>query len=398
MLRIAQRTAFDGFGPTSLGLRLRLCATGITPQNSHRETRRLIRRDCPARPGVYGMLNREGHLVYVGKAKSLRNRLISYFQTTADQQKAGRIVDDTARIVWETLPHELAALMRELELIRRWLPRFNVQGLPGRRARAYISIGRAPAPYVYLSPEPPARGATCFGPLRGFNRLSEAVRHVNVQFRLRDCPSRVPMLFSDQPSLFSLEQSAACPRFDLGTCLAPCAGECSQSQYAAQLGQAREFLEGSDTVLLTRLEATMAEAAAKRQFERAAMIRDIWQSIDWLHRSLDRLRQARQNYSFIYPVPLPRRGMFWFLFRRGQLVTGAAAPRNEQTAHRWLMRIDSTAPQTPVAAGIDPTKPATDEDQELLMLTAAWFRKYPDELARTIPLGEAGDRCHRFVS
>ena len=88
---------------------------------------------CPRRPGVYGMLDPDGKLIYVGKAKSLRVRLLSYFRPKSRDRKAGRILGSTRSIVWECLPSEFAALLRELELIRRWRPRFNVQGQPHRR-------------------------------------------------------------------------------------------------------------------------------------------------------------------------------------------------------------------------------------------------------------------------
>ena len=222
MLLPAHTETFSGFGPCSFGLRMGL-ADSIELERSRRANRMLLRQHCPRAAGVYGMLDEQGHLIYVGKAKRLRHRLLSYFHAQAAGAKAGEIISHTRRLVWERTPHELVALARELELIRRFLPRFNVLGRPDRFGRYYLCIGRAPAPYVFIADEPPRRAQACFGPLRGRNRLADAVRWLNQQFGLRDCPDRVPMIFRDQLQLFDEPRTAQCPRFDMETCLAPCA-------------------------------------------------------------------------------------------------------------------------------------------------------------------------------
>src|SRR5262249_59495239 len=102
------------------------------------------------------MLDANDTLIYVGKAKELRARLLSYFRGRSRDPKAGRILEPTQTVVWEHAASEFAALLRELELIRRWRPRFNVQGQPHRRARTFICLGRRPAPYAFLLRRPPA--------------------------------------------------------------------------------------------------------------------------------------------------------------------------------------------------------------------------------------------------
>ena len=114
-----------------------------------------VRRHGPRRPGVYGMVDGRGELIYVGKAKCLRTRLLSYFRAASRGDKAGRIIDHTRALVWEYAPSEFAALLRELELIRRWKPGYNVQGLPGRRRSCYVCLGRKPAPYLFVARTPP---------------------------------------------------------------------------------------------------------------------------------------------------------------------------------------------------------------------------------------------------
>src|SRR5262249_13617765 len=183
--------------------------------------------------------------------------------------KAGCIVGQTRRIVWEPCADEFAALHRELELIRRWRPRWNVQGKPHPWEHIYVCLGRAPAPYAFLTRRPPARALASFGPVRAGHRAREAVRCLNDWFRLRDCPQAQAMVFAEHAALFPADLQAGCLRYDLGTCLGPCAGACTQSDYAAQVRAARSFLAGRDAAPLAALERAMTEAAAEQVVERA---------------------------------------------------------------------------------------------------------------------------------
>lgn len=387
MFLSAQKDSFSEFGPSSLGLRLGGSPTEMALPNSRREVRRQLRERCTAAAGVYGMLDVQGQLIYVGKAKSLRRRLLSYFHAQAGDAKAGEIIAHTTRLVWERTPHELVALARELELIRRFLPRFNVQGRPDRFGRSYVCVGRSPAPYVFLADEPTRRAEACYGPLRSRRRLAEAARFLNQQFRLRDCPDRVPMVFRDQLGLFDDTRAAQCARLDMETCLGPCAGGCSRVEYAAQVRAVQNFLEGGDAELLDQLDSRMQAAAMHRQYERAAMLRDIRSSLEWLHRSLTRLRTARRKFSFLYPVQSASGRAYWLAVSRGQIRYGAYAPRCERTRRswrRWLKRL-YPRPVRPQAIGA--------EDVEMLLLITSWFRRFPGELERVMKPRAARRLC-----
>ena len=90
---------------------------------------------APQQPGVYGMIDAHQELIYVGKAKNLRTRLLSYFRPRSLPPRARKIIRHTASILWQACPTEFSSLLRELELIRRWRPRWNVQGQPLRPCR-----------------------------------------------------------------------------------------------------------------------------------------------------------------------------------------------------------------------------------------------------------------------
>src|SRR5262249_41515498 len=178
-----------------------------------------VRTGCPRKPAAYGMLDQHGDLIYIGKAKQLRTRLLSYFRPRSRDEKAGRIVENTFGLVWEVNPSEFAALHRELELIQRWRPRFNVAGKPNGWRYTYVCLGRKPAPYAYLAARPPASALVFFGPVAAGSRAFEAVRRVNDLFQLRDCPQKQEMVFADQQELFPVERTAGCLRYEIGTCL-----------------------------------------------------------------------------------------------------------------------------------------------------------------------------------
>jgi len=332
------------------------------------------------------MVDGEGELIYVGQSKSLLNRLVSYFAGSAPS-KARRIITNTHRLLWETAPDELAALLRELELIRRWRPRFNVRGQPNRRRPAYLILGRGPAPYVYLAAAPSSGDTAIFGPVRASRDCRRAVRVLNDYFQLRDCGHQVPIRLANQQEMFVSEDAALCLRYDLGTCLAPCASGCSSAQYATRVRAARGFLSGSDLSPLARLEKHMTAAAAARRYEEAAVIRDQWAALDNLHEQLQRFRVAQRDYSCIYPVPSRDGGCLWYFVRRGQVCLVIDEPRDREAAEGCLLAIERM-----YTGGSLPVNQAVREDVEMTLLIATWFRSRPDEIQQAIPPEKVKER------
>lgn len=373
------RPAFTGFGPA----RLHPFAEPLPLHEAHGRRpgllRECVRSDCPRLPGVYGMIDATGELIYVGKAKSLRARLLSYFRRGSRDAKAGRIIRHTRRLVWEVAANEFAALLRELELIRRWQPCCNVQGQP-RRRRTFVCLGRRPAPCAFLHAGPPAIALACFGPVVNGSRAREAVRRLNDWFGLRDCPQKQAMVFADQGELFPEPRAAGCLRLEIGTCLGPCAAACTRAGYAARVRAARAFLEGRDPAPLEGLQREMAAASAALAFERAAALRDKHTALHWLHEHLARLRHARERHTFIYPVTGHDGRELWYLVRRGWVATVLPAPADAR--HAAVERVFD-APQSWTGA-----TPAEEIDGVLLV--AAWFKRHPEERAKTRGPTEAG--------
>lgn len=390
MFPLPASAAFVSFGKNRLTGRRTTLVEHPLPAD-RLASRQLLRRECPARAGVYGMIDSQGELVYVGKSKSLKNRLLSYFSAQADD-KAARIIERASRVVWERSAHEFGALLRELELIVRFRPRFNVQGQPGRQSRVYLAVGRAPAAYAYLVPKPTARDQAVFGPVPAGRHWRDAVRRLNDRFGLRDCPDRIPIRFADQRELFPRSRSADCLRHELGTCAGPCAGACSEADYHARVRAAVEFLQGNAGNVLTELESAMQQAAVARQFERAAYLRDVWSDLSHIHEHLHGLRNARDHYSFVYAVPTAGGRRHWYLLHRGDVVAGLPAPRQPQAARRCLTLLDEHfGPQSSAA-------PTTRDDLARVALVASWFRRHPEELQRTIDPQQAREECWRLLA
>ena len=123
----AARESFTAFGPSVYfpdQLNLEMLDATMEP----REVRRRLRALCPSSPGVYGMVDREGQLIYVGMSAKLCDRLLTYFTAGDEGAKEQRIAKHASQVIWETGAHEFSVQLRELELIRRWRPRFNRRG------------------------------------------------------------------------------------------------------------------------------------------------------------------------------------------------------------------------------------------------------------------------------
>jgi excinuclease ABC subunit C len=380
--------AFAGFGPTTARPGAFEPALGRVKSRKERRLRAGVRESAPRQAGVYGMLGRHGDLIYVGKAKSLRARLMSYFRDSRDP-KAGRILQHTHTLVWETVPDEFAALVRELELIRRHRPRFNVLGQPGRQRYCYVCLGRSPAPYAYVSRTPTGKDLGVYGPFTSAGRAADAVRRVNDWYRLRDCSQSVSMHFADQTELFPDDRSPGCLRFDIATCSGPCAGGCTRSAYGAQVRGAKRFLDGLDEKPLKDLAAAMTQAATAMEFERAAALRDRLAELEWLHEKLNWLRDARRENTFVYPLAGADERTVWYLIHRGRVRGACYRPTCAASAADALDLLRDVFAN-------DPGPGVTPGQVDHVLLVSAWFRKYPAERAGLLTPAEANETGAAF--
>ncbi len=230
--------------------------------------------DLPQRPGCYLYRDEGGNLLYVGKAKVLRNRVKSYFQNKSLDAKTRRLVAriwDLELIVCET---ELEALVLENNLIKEHFPPFNIL-LRDDKSYPYVKLTWKEAfPKVYVTRKLRKDGSLYFGPFFPASTAYRTAELVTRFFQIRDCDIEIDG-----------KRGRACLKYQLHRCTAPCIAAVSQEAYREQAREARLFLEGKREELKARLEAAMWKAAEAAAFEQAAQHRDALQQVDaWFTR------------------------------------------------------------------------------------------------------------------
>jgi excinuclease ABC subunit C len=357
-----------------------------TPDEQLARMREHVRAECEDRPGIYRMHSADGEIVYVGKSKRVRTRLLSYFRAAYPEEKGARIVREAVRIDWEYTPSEFAALLLELKLIKRFRPRFNVAMKRDARHFAFIKVTRGPAPKLVV-----VRGASddsgiYYGPFHGAQRIGDAVRELNDALGLRDCALDQKMRFADQLELVQLApRTPGCIRYEVKKCLGPCIGGCSEQQYAERLALARAFLDGTDDGPIDALRRDMEASSERLEFERAAALRDKLWRLEELKEQFLRFRFGVETLSFVYTVPGHDGEDRIYLIRRGRVRAERPAPRTaseRRELERLVTEIFGRAER-------DTAQVPTHEIDELLLLSS-WFRKFPAELERTTRAESAG--------
>lgn len=341
--------------------------------------RESIRAGATNRPGVYRMVAETGVVIYVGKSKQLRTRLLGYLRAKSEE-KAWRIIREAKRVEWEYLPSEFASLLRELELIKKHRPPYNVhRKRDGLYSFLRMSAGGAPSLNVVrrVSDTP----GIYHGPFRGGKRIVEAVRELNDTLQLRDCGSAVPIHYADQSDLFGEEMTPLCVRHELKRCLAPCAARCSEAQYTRRVEQAWRFLAGDADGPIEELAARMEDAAARMEFEHAAGLRDRIDRLRVLRAEFLRMREAIGRLTFLYCVPGYDGSHLVYAVRGGSIRAVERAPR---TARQRRHLIDTLAPLLRRPEAGHETS-STDRIEQIL-LVAHWFRIRPDQIERTYTL------------
>jgi excinuclease ABC subunit C len=340
---------------------------------------RRVRGLAENRPAVYQMLDASGRVSYVGKAKRLRTRLLTYFRASYPDHKAARILYAATEIRWDYAPSEFAAYLGELRQIRKFRPYFNHKGNRTRRS-VLIKIAGGPAPRVYGGCTASRDDVRCYGPFQSMARMLEAVRTLNDLLGLRDCPASVPVEFAGQGDLFERPRQARCIRHELGFCCGPCAGLVTQLEYQRRVDTAVAFLEGRTIQPIDRVVQAMQEASANNQFEMALRWREKFEQLEWLLAATSRARSAIDLLTFVYRDPGDFGDDRVYVLKRGVVKAGFPYPSTpiEHEAFRGVVAEEARHPARPAGP-----LPLDALDEVLLMM--AWFRAHPDALRRTSP-------------
>jgi excinuclease ABC subunit C len=248
----------------------------------------------PLAPGVYRMLGADGDVLYVGKARALRNRVGSYFNATPKPTRIMAMLAQVARIETTVTRSEADALLLENQLIKSLQPRYNVM-LRDDKSYPFVLLTKEEWPRLGFHRGPRATPGRYFGPYPSAASVRETLNLMHKLFRLRSC----------EDSVFR-NRSRPCLQYQIGRCSAPCVGLVDPGEYADAVRRAGLFLDGRSQELGDELAASMQAASEALAFEQAARLRDLIatirklqarQTMDGRNADLDVLAVAMQGAS-----------------------------------------------------------------------------------------------------
>ncbi len=227
-------------------------------------------RTLPAAPGVYLMKDLRGVVIYVGKSRSLRDRVGSYFNPSADlgtfgKQRLLEFVNDFDTLACES---EVEALLTENRLIKDIQPRFNARLLDDKTFPYLEITTRDDYPGVYITRQPSRSGTKLYGPFTSVYSLRQAVQHLQRAFKFRTC--HLEILEDDDRKRFF----RPCLLYAIRQCTAPCADKISRDAYRQDIERLKRFLDSKGSEVIRELMAEMEAASKNLEFEKAAALRD----------------------------------------------------------------------------------------------------------------------------
>jgi len=235
---------------------------------------RNVLKTLPARPGVYRMQDAKGDILYVGKARALKQRVTNYTQVARLSKRLQRMVGQTRAMTIVTTRTEAEALLLEAQLIKRFRPPYNVL-LRDDKSFPFILL-REDHPYPRVQKHRGARRAKgqYYGPFASAGSVTRTLNALQKLFLLRSC--------SDS---FFANRSRPCLLYQIRRCSAPCVGRITPEDYAELVADAKNFLTGKSTGVQARLGKSMAEAAEKQDYELAAIYRDRLRALTYVQGS-----------------------------------------------------------------------------------------------------------------
>ncbi len=216
----------------------------------------------PDKPGVYQHYDKNGTLIYVGKAKNIRKRVSSYFNKTQDSGKTKVLVSKIEDIKYIVTPTELDALLLENNLIKENKPRYNVL-LKDDKTYPWICIKKEPFPRIFSTRRVIKDGSEYFGPFPSGKVMKTLLELIKQLYTIRTCTLNLSQSHIDAGKY------KVCLEYHLKNCLGPCEGLQTESDYLADVDSARNLIKGNFSHLIAGLKKTMDEQAADMAFESA---------------------------------------------------------------------------------------------------------------------------------
>ncbi|MFP5519812.1 MAG: excinuclease ABC subunit UvrC [Bdellovibrionia bacterium] len=226
-------------------------------------------KDFPTQSGVYLMKSAQDKIIYIGKAKNLKNRVKSYFTDSKDHSPKTRLlVQNIFEVEYILTKTEVEAFLLEASLIKKHRPKYNIR-LRDDKAYPYIKFTWGDEyPRLYLARKVKKDGSLYFGPYTSGGAVHGTIRWLNRTFKVRDCTDAV-----------FKTRTRPCMTYQIGRCTAPCVQMISQEDYRAEVEGAKLFLKGQNKKVLKQLNTRMMTSADEEKFEVAARLRDSIQAI-----------------------------------------------------------------------------------------------------------------------
>ena len=229
-----------------------------------REIFKKIQASLPQEPGIYQYFDEKGKLLYVGKAKNIRNRVSSYFNANQHSLKTIELVQKIKDIQFTIVNSEHDAFILENELIKNYQPKYNIN-LKDDKTYPYIVIKNEHFPRVFLTRRKIKDGSTYYGPYTHVFAVRELINHIKESIALRTCT--LPL----SPKNIEKGKFKVCLEYHLGNCKGPCQGLQTEEEYEKSIEQVTHLLKGNVKPLIAHLNKEMSEQATALAFEKAAL-------------------------------------------------------------------------------------------------------------------------------
>lgn len=262
----------------------------------------------PDKAGIYFFKNENGEIIYIGKARSLRDRVRSYFLPTSDF-KVSNIISETADIDFILTGSEREAAFLENNFVQRYQPKFNLR-LKDDKSFPYLKLTVAEKfPSVSLTRKVEPDGAKYFGPFSPASQARKTIHLLNKYFGIRACEESIPG-----------KRPRPCLEYDLKLCSAPCVEYSRETEYRVKVNNALLFLEGKTERLLKILRQRMNEAAERQDFEQAAHWRDLIRTIEHIKERPKVISVSLENID-IFGLAREKDKVYLYVFfmRRGKV-------------------------------------------------------------------------------
>lgn len=271
-------------------------------------------KNLPEKPGVYIMKNSLGEIIYVGKAKILKNRVRSYFQNSKNHsEKVKVMVKNISEFEYIVTDSEMEALILECNLIKKYSPRYNI-ALKDDKFYPFIKITtNDDYPRVFVTRKYAKDGAKYFGPYTNGTAVYETITLINKIFPIRTCK----LIINEDG-----QKVRPCLNYHIKKCVAPCAGYITKERYGEMINEIMDILNGKDKTIKNSLKKSMEEASMNLEFEKAARYRDKLLAIDAIVEKQKIFKTMEGDEDFINIYQDEKDSCIQIFFSRDGKVTG----------------------------------------------------------------------------